>query len=206
MSSRPTSPIIVGLVMGALLACSSEDTVDEQQLREDVLYCEDAIGVLESCCPGFVADELACVHYVKKHEPSCGDGTYSTVRENPALDLAESQCIREMSCSGLVSSGVCKRAQAARAQKSSDSWWVEGGSTKGPHSGTAPRTRRCVMSARRWIAAAVAITMAIAHENAAQAEEAPEVPAARTSPPSRSPEVPRHSGCSVFRSREDWRA
>ncbi len=27
--------------MGALLACRSEDTIDDQQLREDVLYCKD---------------------------------------------------------------------------------------------------------------------------------------------------------------------
>ena len=37
MWPRPSFPILIGVVMGALLACSSEDTVDEQQLREDVL-------------------------------------------------------------------------------------------------------------------------------------------------------------------------
>lgn len=131
MWSRPTSPVVVGVVMGALLACSGEDTVDEQQLREDVLYCEDAIAVLESCCPGFFGGALACNHYQKKHEPSCGDGSYSSKTEDPALDLEESQCIRGTSCTSLVEAGVCKRAQAARARLSSSSWYVEGGSTKG---------------------------------------------------------------------------
>lgn len=145
MWSRPTAPVIVGAVMGALLACSSEDTIDEQQLREDVLYCEDAIAVLEGCCPGFSGSPLTCVHYEKKHEPSCGDGSYSTVKQDPAFVLEESQCIRAMSCATLVDTGVCKRAQEARARLSGDSWWVEGGDTKGGHSysGIPPRAQVC---------------------------------------------------------------
>jgi hypothetical protein len=120
--------------MGALLACriGGDTTIDDQQLREDVLYCEDAVAYLETCCVGFVPQKLACVHYQKETQPSCGSGGYSLEKEDPALDLAESKCITARSCDVLVRQGVCGRAQAARALRSGTSYDEEGGSARPP--------------------------------------------------------------------------
>jgi hypothetical protein len=126
--------LAVALVAGALLACSYDDgtTVDDQQLREDVVYCEEAVAHLEMCCDGFVAEELACKHSVTTKEPSCdATGGYSNDKEDPALDLAESRCILATDCDLLVRQGVCGRAQAARAQRSGTSYYEEEGEPQG---------------------------------------------------------------------------
>ncbi|MDB5216599.1 MAG: hypothetical protein JWO86_4526 [Myxococcaceae bacterium] len=130
--------------MGALLACGIGDntTIDDQQLREDVLYCEDAVAYLETCCVGFVAQKLACVHYQKETQPSCGSG-YSLEKEDPALDLAESKCISARSCDVLVRQGVCGRAQAARALRSATSYDEESGSARTPTTYATPRAKVC---------------------------------------------------------------
>jgi hypothetical protein len=125
-SPRRIAPFVIAVVMGALLACGDRDTtIDDEQLRDDVLDCEDAVAHLESCCPGFVAEQLACVHYQKDVATGCETGRKSTDKEAPALDLKESQCIRAMTCDLLVLTKVCARAQLARAQRSGSETYVE---------------------------------------------------------------------------------
>jgi len=128
--SLPRGPSAIALVAGVLLACTYGDgtTVDDQQLREDVVTCEEAVAHLEKCCPGFVAEELACKHSVTTKEPSCdATGGYSKDKEDPALDLAESHCILATDCDSLARQGICGRAQAARAQRSGTSYYEEEG-------------------------------------------------------------------------------
>jgi hypothetical protein len=95
-------------------ACHPDETSDTNNLRADVLYCEDALAYLSSCCPDFHADAVRCHHYddVYQHN-DCGSYSYGHVEEEPALSLAESQCILAVSCAALPSSGMCARAQAA---------------------------------------------------------------------------------------------
>lgn len=99
LSVRITSSLVVGLGIAVLFACGDP-------LRQDELDCEEAVSVLEGCCPGFQSSELQCVYQAPQ---GCGPTTY------PAITEDESTCIRGESCSLLVSSGVCARAQQARA-------------------------------------------------------------------------------------------
>jgi hypothetical protein len=96
---RLRSSIVVGLGIAVIFGCGDP-------LRQDELDCEEAVSVLEGCCPGFYGSELQCVYSAPQ---SCGPTTY------PALSEEASACIRGESCAQLVSSGVCARAQAARA-------------------------------------------------------------------------------------------
>ncbi len=109
---RVPSSIVVGLGIGVLFACGDP-------LRQDELDCEEAVSVLEGCCPGFYGSELQCVYSAPQ---TCGPTTY------PALSEDAAACIRGESCSQLVSSGVCARAQAARA-------YEQGGNTPSTEDG-----------------------------------------------------------------------
>lgn len=112
-------PVGVFFALGlmALFACKSDDTKndeeDDNQFREDVIQCEEAIARLERCCPEFDASRVLCNYYYSYDTSACGPTTVQSVR--PALDLSESRCVRDTSCDALVANGVCKRAQDARA-------------------------------------------------------------------------------------------
>ena len=73
-------------------------------LRQDELDCEEAVSVLEGCCAGFRGSALQC-----QYTSDCNGTTY------PAITVDASACIRGESCSELVSTGVCQRAQQARS-------------------------------------------------------------------------------------------
>jgi hypothetical protein len=83
--------------VGAGFACGSN-------LTEAELDCEDAMAHLGNCCLGFDPQRFQCAD-----EPN---GCRPGVGVSPAFDLATSECIRGESCSELVQSGVCTRAQA----------------------------------------------------------------------------------------------
>ena len=72
-------------------------------LRQDELDCEEAVAVLEGCCPGFVGSLLEC-----QYTSDCGGTRY------PAIPEDQASCIRRESCDELKSTGVCQRAQEAR--------------------------------------------------------------------------------------------
>jgi hypothetical protein len=94
---RLASSIVVALGIGVLFACDP--------LSADELDCEEAVSVLEHCCPGFVGSALSCV----ETQQGCSGGT------TPALSTQDSACIRGESCAELVSTSVCTRAQQARS-------------------------------------------------------------------------------------------
>jgi hypothetical protein len=91
-------PLSAASVVFVLLACGDP-------LRPDELDCEEAVSVLASCCPRFDAHELRCIYSA----PLGCEG----VTVYPDITIAESACIRGKSCSALVSTGVCTRAQQA---------------------------------------------------------------------------------------------
>lgn len=104
------------LVLAAVFACEGQETKDDEeddnQFREDVIQCEEAIARLERCCPDFDASRVLCNYYYS-YDTGCGSTTEQSV--HPALDLSESRCVRDTSCQDLVARGVCGRAEQARA-------------------------------------------------------------------------------------------
>ena len=71
-------------------------------MRQDELDCEEAVSHLQDCCPGFDSRRIECIY-----ETGC-------TPQIPAISIQQSQCIRDESCSALVASGVCQRAQNAQ--------------------------------------------------------------------------------------------
>jgi hypothetical protein len=108
---------IVALGVAAVLACSRPGhDEDDNQFREDVIWCEEALARLATCCPGFDATRVECNYYFEQDE-GC---TATTTRQiEPALTTGESRCVRDTDCAVLVSSGVCARAQVAVSPKRS---------------------------------------------------------------------------------------
>ncbi|MGO8998124.1 MAG: hypothetical protein ACLQVI_32800 [Polyangiaceae bacterium] len=87
-------------------------------IRQDELECEDAVSLLQECCPGFVASNVDCTYT----QGSCEAGTIY-----PEISISQAECIRSESCQELRSSGVCARAIA-----------VPAGTTWSDNSATAP--------------------------------------------------------------------
>jgi len=113
----PAVGVIFALAIALVLACNGgHDEEDDNQFRTDVLWCEEALGRLISCCPSFDARVVECNYYYSFDE---GCGTATTRRIEPAFTIDESRCIRDTTCDALVTNKVCERAQAARAPGSS---------------------------------------------------------------------------------------
>jgi hypothetical protein len=102
-----------------VLACGydSRSSVDDNNFREDVISCEDALAKLEGCCPDFRPNAVRCHYSEIQSFPIFGCTPREGLpreHEEPALSLAASQCILDLSCPELVDKGVCRRAQAAK--------------------------------------------------------------------------------------------
>jgi hypothetical protein len=100
--SRRKAPFILALIAGIALACSASG------IHEDELDCEDAVGHLQQCCPGFTGQNIYCIHDAVNGCLADGDD-YAQV---PDFTVAQSDCLRSESCSDLQSSGVCERVSA----------------------------------------------------------------------------------------------
>ncbi|MBX3228927.1 MAG: hypothetical protein KIT84_41650 [Labilithrix sp.] len=85
--------------------------VDDDNFRSDVFRCEEAIGRLLECCPGFVAGVVHCTYLSEESTSGCDFST--TVTTEPAFGVDESLCILGSTCETLRDSGVCARAQVA---------------------------------------------------------------------------------------------
>ena len=119
--SRPLKLPAVGvcfaLGIAAVLACNGgHDQEDDNQFRDDVLWCEEAVARLQRCCPNFDVRRIACQYYYSFDE---GCGTSSTRKIEPAYTKSESACVRERSCDALVNEGICTRAQEQGNARSS---------------------------------------------------------------------------------------
>lgn len=93
--------MVLGIV--AVMACDSD--TDDNQFREDVLSCEEAVAHLEECCPEFRPSNVECRYYFRRNESCVGPDT--TTRLDPDINLRESRCIRDLTCDGLASRGLC---------------------------------------------------------------------------------------------------
>jgi len=114
------SHLCFALVVIVFLACKSGDTKndeeDDNQFREDVIQCEEAVARLTSCCPDFDGSRVLCNYYYSYDESTCSPSQTRFV--HPALSLDESGCVIDTSCEALRANGVCKRAQEARTYTS----------------------------------------------------------------------------------------
>jgi len=116
----PNTGVLVALGVVAVFACKGEDTKDDEeddnQFREDVIQCEEAVARLEKCCPDFDGSRVLCNYYYSFDTGICQPTTTQSIQ--PALNLSESQCVRDTSCDDLVVKNVCRRAQDAKTYTS----------------------------------------------------------------------------------------
>lgn len=109
-SWRSAPPIAVVIVLVTLgVSAKASNTRDDNDLDMTVLSCEEALGKLEECCPGFDPETITCMDQTFD---VTGCGVHQQGRRLPAYTRKESECIRETSCDELRKS-VCKRAAAA---------------------------------------------------------------------------------------------
>ena len=117
-ASPPAAGVLFALGVALVLACNNgNDEEDDDQFREDVIWCEEAVARLERCCPGFDARKVECLFYFSYDE---GCGTSTTRRIDPAFTSEESRCIQDTSCDALVSQGICARAERGGAARTSE--------------------------------------------------------------------------------------
>ncbi len=83
-------------------------------MRQDKLDCELAVSHLQDCCPSLDARQMDCFY-----EQDCGGSEPDTY---PIFTIAQSQCLRDQSCSTLVSGGVCSRLNAIAASTDTQVW------------------------------------------------------------------------------------
>lgn len=90
---------------------SADDVDDDENFREDVIRCEDAVARIAVCCPNVSAPKQACVHHLFRETTDCGCGDSVTREEHiwPVLGLARSKEISGQSCLSLVADDGCSR-------------------------------------------------------------------------------------------------
>ena len=108
MRSLGKSACVAGAVFSVLIACSGSEVHDHDNLREDVLYCEEALSALKACCPNFDARSISC-EYSYDYVPttSCAVDNSQTIIKLPDFGLAESQCLLNTTCGALKARGAC---------------------------------------------------------------------------------------------------
>src|SRR5688572_3010872 len=92
-----------------MLAC--KDETDDNNFREDVILCEDAISWLTSCCGGTDLSKARCDYFYSYNENACGPDTENS--KNPALNREESLCVRDKTCDEIRAKKICERTAAA---------------------------------------------------------------------------------------------
>ena len=91
------------------MACDSD--TDDNQFREDVISCEEAVAHLSECCPELRTSNVECRYYFRRDEGCLGPD--STTRIEPDIDLRESRCIRNLRCDEIFSRGLCTYGQVS---------------------------------------------------------------------------------------------
>lgn len=106
-STRAWPPAVVGLLLtsGFALRANAETDVDDNNFRQDVILCEEAVKHVMDCC-GYSVQADACRHYrsVTVHDCGCmssGDGR-TEVDVWPVLSVHESTKIANASCAAMT--------------------------------------------------------------------------------------------------------
>ena len=113
MTSFRRFPIGIAFALGVVITGSAHGAseTDDENFREEVLLCEEAVAKLDTCCPDVDWSTVRC-DYRHTTTGGCSDGTADL--EDPALNLGESHCVLDTSCEEIQRSGVCTRAKAAQ--------------------------------------------------------------------------------------------
>jgi hypothetical protein len=97
---------VIGVVGG--IACTA--TRDDNNFREDVLYCEDAVAQTKACCPDVVVPPRACTFHQYVDVEDCGCETGEDRDEEhtwPVIDVATSRSIIDKGCAELAANDGC---------------------------------------------------------------------------------------------------
>jgi hypothetical protein len=100
-------PYLVGLFFVGGLACSRDHTeeTDDENFREEVIVCEEALAHIESCCPEIMPDTDACHYHHYKYDTVCGcdesGGRYRHEDVWPVMKLDHSRAVIATDCSAL---------------------------------------------------------------------------------------------------------
>lgn len=108
---------IGALLVAGGLACHPGVESDDDNFREDVLYCENAVAYVESCCPGVTPPNDACLYHHYSRETSCGcssEGSYDDRRT--VLGTEASKSILSSTCEQLAYDGGCASRAAQLAE------------------------------------------------------------------------------------------
>lgn len=138
--------VVLAVAISPLLGCfdflsSDDDVYDDNQFREDVILCEDAVARLQRCCPSFDAKAIECRYHYSSVQ-GCGSSTISTTV--PAFSVDESKCIQQTSCDELFAKDVCKRAVAGGIARTTTMTTPDPGSSAAPSTTvTPPRDAVC---------------------------------------------------------------
>jgi hypothetical protein len=98
------------LVITGALAYNTTTSSDDDNFREDVLACENAVATIESCCPDVHAPNDACLYHHYTYEEDCGcmSGSVSAHDDRwPVLDLTASRAILAKTCDEIAGRGDC---------------------------------------------------------------------------------------------------
>ncbi len=112
-TKRAGFTFVVVLLLRGGVACTHAN----ENFREDVIDCEDAVAHVEACCPGVAAPEQACVRYSSTESDDCGcDGENGTSTHTestwPVLDVDASKAIAAMTCQEMAANDGCARVRA----------------------------------------------------------------------------------------------
>jgi hypothetical protein len=97
--------VILAALAFAFVAIACSDT---DNMREDVLLCEEAAAHYESCC-GHAMQGLQC-----RYEFSCLlDCSHTGDTSVPDLDAGKSRCLMNLGCSDVTGYGLCAQSKSS---------------------------------------------------------------------------------------------
>jgi hypothetical protein len=115
--------LIVGLVLTSGLAvrakASTTNEKDDNQFREDVIACEEAVSHVNECCAGLAVQADACRYSHYFHQSDCGcdsTGSGASRRDDvwPVVTAAESHKIAGIDCAAMQAVDVDGGSQCTR--------------------------------------------------------------------------------------------
>lgn len=123
---KRVAPYVVSLffVGRFVFACSGDvKERDDENFREDVVKCEEAIARISSCCPGVTHDSDACHyhHYYFHQECGCEESGGKTDSEDyrPVLGLDESNAVLDAHACSAIACGDMQTALRRKHERES---------------------------------------------------------------------------------------
>lgn len=134
---RRMGTFLVGLlfVSGFVVRARASDVDDDNQFREDVIVCEEAVAHAEGCCELLVqGDACHYYEYFKSDSCGCGSSTKQQGRDEkhvwPVVAAAEGHRIAGLSCAAMNAVGPagtteCERLRVALDKENATASHVE---------------------------------------------------------------------------------